>query len=565
MDKALRILVVEDSEDDTYLIVRKLKSNGYDPQFKRVENYSEMASALQENQWDLIVSDHNLPEFNSFEALKLLREVALDIPFIVVSGSIGEEIAVETMKAGAHDYIMKGNLSRLIPAIKRELREAEERRARKRAEKQLTYHASYDSLTGFFNRRTFEAMLETFLNSSDRKEPTHVLAYIDLDRFKVVNDTCGHHAGDELLRQVTRLLKDGFRSSDKIGRLGGDEFAVLMECCPLERASAVTRKLCQSVSQYRFTWETHSFVIGISIGLVEVKYNDQDVSGVLRAADSACFVAKRAGGNRTHIYRPDDEDVSRRRYDITWVENIQKALDEKRFRLFFQSIVPTNELNELAMVEILLRMTTEQGDIVTPKAFLPAAERYSLASKLDKWVIDTLLDWIIDHPLQNEPTNGFSINLSGISLNDDEFLSFLLSRINQSSVSPEKLCFEITETVAIRNLTKSRSFMEKLVQAGCKLALDDFGTGFSSFGYLRSLPVHYIKIDGSFVHKIVDDEIAFTMVKSINEIGQVMGKKTIAEFAENQEIIDKLTEIGVDFVQGYHFNRPQSVDYLVSN
>ena len=428
---------------------------------------------------------------------------------------------------------------------------------------QLTFQASHDALTGLVNRREFEQRLGRVLASTRAQKTEHALCYLDLDQFKVINDTCGHVAGDQLLRQLGGLLQAQVRKRDTLARLGGDEFGVLMEHCSLQQAKRVAGVLRSAIEDYRYAWENKSFGIGVSIGLVPINDTSESIAGVLSAADSACFAAKDAGRNRVYIYQENDTELAKRHGEMQWVARINRALEEDRFKLNYQPIVSISSgKSEGLHYELLIRMQDESGEMVPPGAFLPAAERYNLITKLDRWVVGAALRWFIQNPRHLECLHLCSINLSGQSLGEKEFLDFLITQFEQAGVPPQKLCFEITETAAIANLLSATKFIKALKALGCLFALDDFGSGLSSFAYLKNLPVDFIKIDGVFVKDIVDDPIDFTMVKSIQEIAGVMGKLTIAEFVENQAILNKLRTIGVDYAQGYGIGRPQPVERL---
>jgi diguanylate cyclase (GGDEF)-like protein/PAS domain S-box-containing protein len=428
---------------------------------------------------------------------------------------------------------------------------------------QLSFQASHDALTGLVNRREFEQRLGRVLATARIQKTQHALCYLDLDQFKVINDTCGHVAGDQLLRQLGGLLQAHVRKRDTLARLGGDEFGVLMEHCSLQQAKRVANVLRAAIEQYRYAWENKSFGIGVSIGLVPINETSESIAGVLRAADSACFAAKDGGRNRVYIYQENDMALAKRHGEMQWVARINRALEEDRLKLNYQPIVPVSNGKPKGLhYELLIRMQDESGEMVPPGAFLPAAERYNLITKLDRWVVGAALRWFTQNPQHLECLHLCNINLSGQSIGEKEFLDFLIPQFEQAAVPAQKLCFEITETAAIANLISAANFIRALKAQGCRFALDDFGSGLSSFAYLKALPVDFIKIDGVFVKDIVDDPVDFTMVKAIQEIARVMGKQTIAEFVENQAILKKLRTIGVDYVQGYGIGRPQPVERL---
>lgn len=446
---------------------------------------------------------------------------------------------------------------------------------------QLSWQASHDPLTGLANRREFERHLEQCAITATTKTLQHTLCFLDLDRFKIVNDTCGHVAGDELLRQVTALLQSRCRKTDILARLGGDEFALLLMQCSLEQGRKVAQEILENFQEFRFIWQEKSFNIGASIGLVTIDAELINLTGsistdsLLSAADAACYAAKNRGRNRVHIYQPNDSDVAQQRSEAQWVTRINKACEDHQFCLYFQPISCLTKGCEVGEhYEVLLRLVAENGELIPPMAFLPAAERYNLMPTIDRWVIDKFFAYLSEvlapHALmsgcnlclKNEPHNLYAINLSGASVNDDEFIDFLQAQFSRYQIPPQVICFEITETVAISNLTKAAQLIRKLKSLGCRFALDDFGTGMSSFAYLKNLPVDYLKIDGNFVKDIADDPIDFVMVEAINRIGHVMGLKTIAEFVSDNIILDKIKNLGVDYAQGYEIAIPQKLKII---
>lgn len=432
------------------------------------------------------------------------------------------------------------------------------RDAIQRYQTDLSFQTTHDPLTGLVNRREFERRIVAALNIAKSERSEHVLLYMDLDQFKVVNDTCGHTAGDEYLRQLSAMLVDRLRKHDSLARLGGDEFGVLLEHCPQDRALQIADQLLGEIQDFRFVWKGNSFTLGVSIGLVFINGQSEKFSRILKAADAACYAAKDAGRNRIHVYDEDDSTLVRRHGEMQWVSRITEAVEEGRFHLYYQPIVPVDQRQiEGLHMELLLRMEDRHGNIILPSAFLPAAERYNLMPHLDRWVTQTAFEWLAQNPDRLRELKLCTINLSGHSLGEGEFRQFVVEQLQKTGVSPDKICFEITETAAIGNLMKATRFMSILRNLGCRFSLDDFGSGMSSFAYLKSLPVDYLKIDGLFVRDIMDDSIDYAMVKSINELGHVMGKLTVAEFVEKESILWKLREIGVDYAQGFGIARPR--------
>ncbi|MFN3397937.1 MAG: EAL domain-containing protein, partial [Sulfurimicrobium sp.] len=435
------------------------------------------------------------------------------------------------------------------------------------ATERLSYQATHDALTGLVNRHEFEHRLEKALASAREEGRTHALCYLDLDQFKIVNDTCGHVAGDELLRQLTVLLQSKVRDSDLLARLGGDEFGVLLENCPLEQAQIVADLLRQTVKDFHFLWQNKAFVIGVSIGLVPLTQDCESLASVLSCADSACYAAKDLGRNRVHVYRVEDSELAQRQGEMNWVARITHAIEENRFRLYYQTIMPLAEADdEGAHFEILLRMLDDQGELIPPMAFIPAAERYNLMPSIDRWVVSTAfgLYWKIFSSDSLNQRHTCTVNLSGPSLCDDHFLAFIKRQFALYQVPHDHICFEITETAAISNLSRAMEFIGELREQGCRFSLDDFGSGLSSFTYLKNMPVDYLKIDGSFVRDMVNDPMDAAMVAAINQVGHVMGLKTIAEFVETDAALALLREMGVDFVQGFGIERPRPLEEIVN-
>ena len=429
--------------------------------------------------------------------------------------------------------------------------------------KQIAYQARHDPLTGLINRREFETCLNQALESAANDGKHHAMCYIDLDQFKIVNDSCGHIAGDQLLKELAGTMLSLVRENDVLARLGGDEFGILLEGCPLDKAFDIAEALRDAIGKFRFTWGDRLFEIGASIGLVAITADSGSLTDVLSAADSACYVAKDHGRNRVHVYRTNDTALIQRRGEMRWIGRIHKALEEDGFCLYYQTMLPLDPTAAPgAHYELLLRMKDPDGGVTPPSAFIPAAERYSLMPTLDRWVIRRALAWLSEGPHGDLAT--CAINLSGQSLCDDRFLNFVVDELSQAGVRPSQICFEITETAAIANLSRAMRFISTLKGMGCRFALDDFGSGLSSFTYLKNLPVDYLKIDGAFIKDMMSDPIDHAMVESINQIGHVMRIQTIAEWVESETILRELKKIGVDYAQGYAISVPLPWESLTS-
>lgn len=427
--------------------------------------------------------------------------------------------------------------------------------------RRLSYHASHDILTGLANRAEYEKQLANTILKVGTNENFYTLCHLDIDRFKMINDTCGHAAGDLLLSQLGALFKSKIRWRDVIARISSDNFGLISEVSNMAEAEAVIEDLRASVNDFKFVWDERTYNITASIGMVPIPNSSTTLEELLTTAESACTAAKEAGRNRVHVFKENDLDLIRRKREMQWAARITTALDEDRFEIFRQYIHPLDESGEKEKVhyELLLRMRDEKNKLVSPSLFIAAAERYGLIKRIDRWVVSHTFQWLVSEADERERLGMCSINLSGQSMSDDKFLDFVIDQFDVSGLDPSLICFEITETAAIASYAKATHFIETLKDLGCKFALDDFGTGHASFGYLKQFPVDYLKIDGSFVKGIVSDPIDREMVRTINEIGHLTGKKTIAEFAENQEIIKILRELGVNYAQGFGFSQPEQI------
>ena len=430
--------------------------------------------------------------------------------------------------------------------------------------RQLSYEASHDALSGLINRREFEMRLQRALDAAQATGTSHAVCYLDLDQFKIINDTCGHVAGDELIRQLAHLLQNRVRSNDALARLGGDEFGLLLHDCSMADAVGIANALLRAVEQYQFVWGASTFTVGASIGVVPLSSNFRRITQVLQAADAACYAAKDEGRNRVHVYQEDDTVVAQRHGEMQWVARVKRALNENRFFLEAQPIVPILEAGTQPAAprsyELLLRMRELDGSVVPPGAFLPAVERYNLTQRVDRWVISNALHWLAANPATTQRIGRVYVNLSGDSLSDPQLHDFIRTMLDETRVQPVKIGFEITETAAIGNLTRANQLIAELRRLGCAFSLDDFGSGVSSFAYLKALTVDWLKIDGLFVGNIVHDRVDHEMVRSITDIGHVMGKKVVAESVESTAVLERLRQMGVDYAQGHALGSPIGLD-----
>jgi diguanylate cyclase (GGDEF)-like protein/PAS domain S-box-containing protein len=423
--------------------------------------------------------------------------------------------------------------------------------------RQMSYQATHDALTGLVNRREFERRLEEAIESGHRGDGQHVLCYLDLDHFKVVNDTSGHLAGDSMLREVAKLLRDAVRDSDTVGRLGGDEFGTLLVGCPLDKARQIADDLCRAVGEHRFVWKDRIFNIGVSVGLVEISRESGTLEELLAAADTACYVAKKQGPGRVAVYSARDEALARHTGEIQWLQRLQAALRENRFHLYHQAIVPLQGVETGPAMEVLVRLQDESGHDLAPAEFMRAAERYRLMGLVDRWVVQTTLAALGRGALAVPAQRSVAINVSAQTLADAQFLEFVVECLDSTGVAPAQVCFEITESAVIANLEHARRFVGVLHGMGCQFALDDFGSGLGSFSSLRNLPLDYLKIDGSFTRNLGRDTVNQAMVTAMIKLARTLNFKVIAEQVEDAAALEAARRMGVDYVQGYAIGRPQ--------
>ncbi len=430
--------------------------------------------------------------------------------------------------------------------------------------RQMSYQASHDALTGLINRREFERRLQEAMESARAGDVTHALAYLDLDRFKVVNDTCGHSAGDNMLREVASLIKDAVRDSDTVGRIGGDEFALLLVGCPLEKARQIADDVVRSVNDYRFVWKDKIFNIGVSVGLVEIGRDGATIEDIINSADSACYVAKKQGGVHVHVYSAREEASARHRGEIHWLQKLQAALRDNAFELYIQPIVHAQRGGERGpALEVFVRLKAENGVPGTPTSeFIRAAERYRLMPHIDRWVVQAVLSALGRGGLKLPAGRSIAINLAGQTLGDVDFLEYVVDCFDHTGAAPGDICFEVTESAVVANMDHARRFIEVLHGMGCEFALDNFGSGLSSFSNLKTLPMDYLKIDGSFIHNLAGDSVNQALVAAMIDLSRTLNFRVVAEHVEDQRSLDTVKRMGIDFVQGFIVGRPQPLSLM---
>ncbi|HEX5357610.1 MAG TPA: PAS domain S-box protein [Aquabacterium sp.] len=495
------------------------------------------------------------PEVNPFE-----RCLAEDIHMGQVDQTLlisrnGQEYGIEDSAAPIRDE--DGNMLGVVLVF----HDVTEQR---RMGHEMSFRATHDQLTGLVNRAEFDKRLTRVLGEAHQHDTCHALMYIDLDQFKLVNDACGHSVGDQLLCQVTGLLQGCVRSRDTLARLGGDEFGVILEHCTVDQAHRVAQDICDQMEEFRFIHDGRRFRIGTSIGLVPLDKRWAHTASVLQAADTSCYAAKEAGRNRVHAWYDTDQAMRARKGEMQWASRLEQALDENRFILYAQRIQPIRREAMGLHCEVLIRLRDTDGSIIPPGAFLPAAERFHMASRIDRWVVRHVFDWLKQQGEALDQIDTIAVNLSGQSIGDPTFHRFMQELIAETSIDVRKLCLEITETAAITNLVDAASFIDGMRQSGVRMALDDFGSGASSFGYLKTLPVDYLKIDGQFIKDIVNDPLDQATVRCFCEVAHLLGIKTVAEFVETEAVLQTLHGIGVDHAQGYLVHKPQPLCELLT-
>jgi len=511
-------------------------------------------------------SGMHLNLFTFFAGFSILMFLFLDDPMLIriniiwIIGLIfafGYKVTVDTDSLARVDFMNK-NLNEELHNHSSSLEDQVEERT-----KELQNLAVHDKITGLYNRYEFEKRLTSLLKYSSRASDQSVMCYIDLDQFKIVNDTSGHVAGDELLKQISFLMQISADENDIVARLGGDEFGILFVGNTMHEAYEKAEAILSAIKKYRFSWKQKIFVVGASMGLVPITRSCCSIIDVISAADTACYEAKEEGRNRIHIASKNDEKLQAKRGEMQWLSRLTKALEDEEFILYIQPIVPLSHKEDtIKHYEVLIRMEDKDSNIILPMAFIPAAERYGLMQKIDRWVIRNLFKTYAKLKTTKEICCTFSINLSGNSLADKTLSAYIEALFKTYDIEPESICFEVTETAAVANMDTAIEFIKRMRELGCKTSLDDFGSGLSSFAYLKNIPVDYLKIDGVFVNDLDKDEINRAMVKSINEVSHIMGIQTICEYVETKEVKDILEEMDVDFAQGHYYAEAKSIEIL---
>jgi diguanylate cyclase (GGDEF)-like protein len=551
MSKSLRILIVEDSEDDARLLLRELQRGGYQVTHQRVETAEALNAALDRQVWDIVISDYSMPQFSGSAALALVQKKGLDLPFIIMSGTIGEEIAVETMRAGAHDYIMKNNLTRLIPVIERELIEATNRRERRQSEEMVKYLAFYDTLTGLPNRNMLYDSLLNAVRVNNAEKNNMALLLLDLDHFQEINDTLGHPRGDVLLQEVGRRIRQALWEQDMVARLGGDEFGVLLsKLADVRDAHVVSRKILKAL-ELPFTIEDTPIAVGASIGIALYPKHGESADVLFQRADVALYVAKRKGLGYT-VYTPEQDQYNPRR--LALMGELRYAIESGQIFPIYQPKIDI-QIGQVVGVEALVRWKHPQYGMILPTDFIHLTERTGLVHLFAHRILNAAL-----RQCQAWRHMGFpltvAVNLSARNLEDPQLPDRIAELLQTNGMRAEWLELEITESVIMADPARAREVLSRLNKMGLRLSIDDFGTGYSSLGYLRKLPVHDVKIDKTFVLDMVENEDDGVIVRSIIDLAHNLGLKVVAEGVEKQEVLDRLKDLGCDLAQGYHMSRP---------
>lgn len=550
----LKVLIVDDCENDALLLVRELRKGGYEPDYIRVESEAELESALCEPGWQLVITDHNMPGFSSSDALELVKKSNLDVPVIIVSGAIGEDVAVSAMKAGAHDYIMKDNLKRLVPAINRELKDAAVRREKVQAEKALSHMTYHDPLTNLVNRPQLHKHLDEALRDSVTKDTLVAVLFVDLDRFKVINDTFGHSAGDYLLQEVAQRLRRCVRYDDIIARYGGDEFVLILENIYSEEEAGVVAELIIKMLSEPFVINGQEMFVGSSIG-VALSTQSNEAETLIKNADQAMFQAKSISRNNYQFYSPDMDDFAERRRQLE--QSLHKAMGRDELELYFQPQLNV-QTGKLHGAEVLLRWNHPEHGMIPPDSFIDLLEETGLVIPVGDWVLRTACtlwkDWQQKGVVGKDTV--VSVNISPYQFRGGSLVSSIDAILREVDFPPALLDLEITESTLMENTRVSQDVLQHLKDMGVRMSIDDFGTGYSSLSYLKRFPIDSLKIDKSFVLDIMDNPDDAVIATAIIGLAHNLGLKVTAEGVENPEALDFLRENGCDHYQGFYYSQP---------
>lgn len=553
----LRILIIEDSEPDAALLLYELEKGGYTTQFERVETAEAMNAALAKQDWDIVISDYAMPHFNGLKALELIKDKGIDIPFIIVSGSIGENIAVASMKAGAHDYLMKGHIARLLPAIERELREATIRRGHRQANETIRRLAYYDSVTELPNRAKFSELVQQAILAGQSEQRPVVLMLMDLDNFKDVNDTLGHHCGDSLLRHVSARLRSALFAPDMVARLGGDEFGILLpQLASADDVEHVIKKL-QDCLKAPFMIDGIPITVEASIGIAMMPQHANDANTLLQMADIAMYRAKEMASSYAMYSQVYNLHTPER---LGLMAELRDAIEHNQLLLHFQPIVKLRN-NCIAGCEALVRWQHPRNGLIPPDKFILPAEQTGLINPLTRWVLNDALSQCQNMRRAGIPLR-VSVNLSARLLHHPQLPKMIENALNATSAKPDQLMLEVTESAIVLDPKHAMENLLALSHLGVALSIDDFGTGYTSFSSIKHLPVNEIKIDKSFVTNMLADKKDAMIVRTVIDLGHNFDLTVVAEGVETQEVLDTLTALGCDAAQGYFFSKPQAYDQL---
>jgi diguanylate cyclase (GGDEF)-like protein len=559
----LNVLIADDCEDDALLLVRELRKGGYQPQFERVETRVDMERALEQRHWQLIITDHNMPGFNSVDVLDMVRRSGLDVPVIIVSGTIGEETAVHAMKTGAHDYIMKDNLARLIPAIDRELRDADTRQARNQAEQALSHMAYHDSLTNLINRSMLHDKLEQALAKARKDEALLAILFIDLDRFKVINDTYGHAVGDLLLQSAAERLRACVRRGDLIARYGGDEFVVMMEGLASRNEAAAVADAIIDVMLKPFRINNHDMYIGSSIGIVFSVDCEGRGETLIKKADVAMFRAKNLGRNKYQFYVADMGDESENRNQLE--QSLYLALQRNELELYYQPQIHIRS-GRLRGAEVLLRWRHPTLGLISPSQFIDLLEETGLVLPVGEWVLRTACqqwhDWLLEGIVADDQV--VSVNISSYQFKGADLVFSVGNVLSETGLAANMLDLELTEGTLMEDTQASQQVLQTLKEMGVHLSIDDFGTGYSSLSYLKKFPIDCLKIDQSFVRDLSNNPDDAVIATAIIGLSHNLNMKVIAEGVENIEVLEFLAQQNCDMYQGFHYSQPLPVNNFIA-